>query len=69
MALPDHPQPGPFARYPSLDGRTVFITGGATGIGAAFVSHFAAQGSRVAFCDIDTRSATRRRSRAFLLAT
>jgi NAD(P)-dependent dehydrogenase (short-subunit alcohol dehydrogenase family) len=53
MALPDHPQPGPFARYPSLNGRTVFITGGATGIGAAFVSHFAAQGARVAFCDID----------------
>ncbi|NRO97139.1 SDR family oxidoreductase [Paraburkholderia sp. NMBU_R16] len=53
MALPDHPQPGPYARYPSLVDRTVFITGGATGIGASFVAHFAAQGARVAFCDID----------------
>ncbi|GLU30804.1 SDR family oxidoreductase [Trinickia caryophylli] len=53
MALPDHPEEGPFARYPSLVDRTVFITGGATGIGAAFVAHFAAQGARVAFCDID----------------
>jgi NAD(P)-dependent dehydrogenase (short-subunit alcohol dehydrogenase family) len=53
MALPDHPQPGPYARYPSLADRAVFITGGATGIGASFVEHFAAQGARVAFCDID----------------
>ena len=53
MALPDHPQPGPYARYPSLVDRTVFVTGGATGIGASFVAHFAGQGARVAFCDID----------------
>lgn len=53
MALPDHPQPGPYGRYPSLVDRTVFITGGATGIGASFVAHFAGQGARVAFCDID----------------
>ena len=53
MSLPDHPQLGPYARYPSLVGRTVFITGGATGIGASFVEHFARQGARVAFCDID----------------
>src|ERR1700761_8241811 len=43
-----------FARYPSLVDRTVLITGGATGIGASFVEHFAAQGARVAFFDIDT---------------
>jgi NAD(P)-dependent dehydrogenase (short-subunit alcohol dehydrogenase family) len=42
-----------YARYPSLADRTVLITGGATGIGASFVEHFAAQGSRVAFFDID----------------
>lgn len=42
-----------FATYPSLVDRHVFITGGATGIGAAFVEHFAAQGSRVSFIDID----------------
>jgi D-xylose 1-dehydrogenase len=42
-----------YARYPSLTDRVVLITGGATGIGASFVEHFAAQGSRVAFFDID----------------
>ncbi|MBB3256334.1 NAD(P)-dependent dehydrogenase (short-subunit alcohol dehydrogenase family) [Paraburkholderia bannensis] len=42
-----------YARYPSLNGRVVLITGGATGIGASFVEHFAAQGARVAFFDID----------------
>jgi D-xylose 1-dehydrogenase len=42
------------AKYPSLEGKTVLITGGATGIGASFVEHFFAQGSKVAFMDIDT---------------
>ncbi len=42
----------PYAIYPSLEGRSVFITGGGSGIGAALVGHFAAQGSRVAFVDI-----------------
>jgi NAD(P)-dependent dehydrogenase (short-subunit alcohol dehydrogenase family) len=41
-----------FATYPSLQGRSVFITGGGSGIGAALVEHFCAQGSRVAFVDI-----------------
>ncbi len=36
--------------YPSLRGRTVFISGGSSGIGAELVRAFAAQGSRVAFC-------------------
>jgi NAD(P)-dependent dehydrogenase (short-subunit alcohol dehydrogenase family) len=40
------------ARYPSLQGRAVFVTGGGSGIGAAIVSAFAAQGARVAFVDI-----------------
>ena len=39
-------------RYPSLRDRTVFVTGGATGIGAAIVSAFVAQGARVAFVDV-----------------
>lgn len=45
------------ARYPSLQGRHVFISGAATGIGAALVTHFAAQGSRVSFVDIDDGAA------------
>lgn len=42
------------ALYPDLKGAGVFITGGATGIGAAMVEAFAGQGARVAFNDIDT---------------
>ena len=40
-----------FANYPSLVDRTVFVTGGADGIGAALVRHFARQGSKVGFVD------------------
>ncbi|MEZ5637792.1 MAG: SDR family NAD(P)-dependent oxidoreductase [Burkholderiaceae bacterium] len=39
-----------YTRYPSLHGRTVFVSGGSSGIGAELVRAFAAQGSRVAFC-------------------
>jgi NAD(P)-dependent dehydrogenase (short-subunit alcohol dehydrogenase family) len=46
-----------FATYPSLVDRAVLISGGATGIGAAFVTHFAQQGARVAFLDIDENGA------------
>lgn len=45
------------ARYPSLQDRGVFISGGATGIGEAFVERFAEQGARVAFVDIDDTAA------------
>ncbi|WP_308466165.1 SDR family NAD(P)-dependent oxidoreductase [Rathayibacter soli] len=48
-----------FARYPSLAGRTAFVSGGASGLGAEFVSQLAAQGSRVAFVDIDEDAAAR----------
>jgi NAD(P)-dependent dehydrogenase (short-subunit alcohol dehydrogenase family) len=41
------------ATYPSLAGRVVFVSGGGSGIGADIVARFAAQGSRVAFCDLD----------------
>jgi D-xylose 1-dehydrogenase len=57
-----NPQPSPapkFASYPSLFGRAVLITGGATGIGESLVLHFARQGSRVAFLDIDDQPARR----------
>jgi NAD(P)-dependent dehydrogenase (short-subunit alcohol dehydrogenase family) len=40
------------ATYPSLKDRTVFITGGASGIGATFVRAFYAQGGKVAFVDL-----------------
>lgn len=42
-----------FGIYPSLKGQTVFITGGASGIGADLVREFAGQGCRVGFVDID----------------
>jgi NAD(P)-dependent dehydrogenase (short-subunit alcohol dehydrogenase family) len=47
---------GPFARYPSLAGRVVFITGGAAGIGAALVGAFHGQGAKVGFVDRDEAS-------------
>lgn len=46
-----------FARYPSLEGRVVFISGGATGIGASFVEQFHAQGAKVGFVDRNTIAA------------
>jgi NAD(P)-dependent dehydrogenase (short-subunit alcohol dehydrogenase family) len=46
-----------FATYPSLAGATVFITGGASGIGAEIVRAFAAQNARVGFIDFDAESA------------
>jgi len=45
------------AIYPSLRGKTVLITGGAEGIGAAAVELFCRQGSNVVFLDIAESSA------------
>jgi len=42
-----------FAIYPSLKGRSVFVSGGGSGIGASIVEHFAAQGAKVGFVDIN----------------
>ena len=48
---------GQFAIYPSLRGRRVLVTGGASGIGASIVTHLAAQGSHVGFLDLDAAAA------------
>jgi NAD(P)-dependent dehydrogenase (short-subunit alcohol dehydrogenase family) len=45
------------AIYPSLRDRVVFISGGASGIGAAIVEQFCAQGAKVSFVDIDEDAA------------
>jgi D-xylose 1-dehydrogenase len=42
-----------FASYPSLVGRTAFVSGGASGLGAEFVTQLAAQGAAVGFVDVD----------------
>ncbi|MEM5275021.1 SDR family oxidoreductase [Cupriavidus taiwanensis] len=46
-----------YAIYPSLKGRTVAITGGGSGIGAAMVGAFARQGARVHFIDVSEEDA------------
>ena len=45
-----------FATYPSLAGRTVFVSGGATGIGAAIVRAFALNHAKVAFVDLEAEA-------------
>lgn len=44
-------------RYPSLQSKTVFISGGATGIGASMVEAFSRQQAKVAFVDIQDEPA------------
>lgn len=45
-----------FATYPSLAGRAIVVTGGATGIGAEIIRAFAAQGAKVGFIDRDVEA-------------
>lgn len=45
-----------FATYHSLKGRSVLVTGGASGIGAEIVRGFAGQGARVGFVDLDAKA-------------
>jgi D-xylose 1-dehydrogenase len=46
------------AIYPDLKGKTVVVTGGASGIGAALVEAFAQQGAKVGFLDRDETAGT-----------
>ena len=57
--MTDQPTPpqADYASYPSLVDRSVFITGGADGIGASMVEQFVRQGSRVGFADINVDKA------------
>ncbi len=43
-------------RYQDIAKKKILITGGASGIGAALVDAFVAQGARVAFIDVDARA-------------
>ncbi|MCP4381999.1 MAG: SDR family oxidoreductase [Hyphomicrobiales bacterium] len=52
-----------YARYPSIAGKSVFVTGGASGIGASMVEQFFDQGARVGFIDIDDGAADTLRQR------
>ena len=57
--MPERREPlgSQFANYPSLRGRAVLVTGGATGIGAAMVAEFTRQSARVAFLDLQDEAA------------
>jgi len=47
-----------YATYPSLRDRVAFVSGGSSGLGAEFVRALVAQGSRVAFVDVDVERGT-----------
>jgi D-xylose 1-dehydrogenase len=51
------PDSDKFATYPSLRGRVVVVTGGASGIGEAIVEAFVLQGARVVFLDLQNAQA------------
>lgn len=52
-------QSAEFGTYPSLAGRVVVVTGGASGIGETMVRHFARQAAQVAFLDIQADAGKR----------
>ena len=47
------------AVYPDLKGRSVFVTGGGSGIGESIVRDFASQGARIGFIDINEAASAR----------
>lgn len=57
MTDPTAPVEADYAQYPSLIDRTVFVTGGADGVGAGIVEEFVKQGSKVGFADINAAKA------------
>ncbi|MFW2384072.1 MAG: SDR family NAD(P)-dependent oxidoreductase [Acidimicrobiales bacterium] len=59
MSDPTAPVEAEYAHYPSLVDRTVFVTGGADGVGAGIVEEFVRQGSRVGFADVNQTNADR----------
>lgn len=48
-----------YVRYDDVADKSVFITGGGSGIGAYFVNAFAAQGANVGFVSLDADTGTR----------
>jgi D-xylose 1-dehydrogenase len=48
-----------FAKYPSLAGRSVFVTGGSSGIGADIVIAYARQGAKVTFTGRNAEAAAK----------
>ena len=52
MTARTEPAANSLALFPSLKDRSVFVTGGGSGIGAAIVAAFAMQGAHVAFVDV-----------------
>src|SRR5215212_6913104 len=48
-----------FASYPSLKGRSVFVSGGGSGIGASIVEHLAAQGAKLGAITVLVNNAAR----------
>ncbi|UUZ69594.1 SDR family oxidoreductase [Polaromonas sp. P2-4] len=50
------PEAASLSLFPSLKNRSVFVTGGGSGIGAAIVTAFTQQGARVAFIDVASQA-------------
>jgi NAD(P)-dependent dehydrogenase (short-subunit alcohol dehydrogenase family) len=57
-ALPEGVSDRAYVRYPDLEGRSVFITGGGSGIGAYLVDAFASQGANVGFVSLTAATGT-----------